>query len=407
SDILGVAHPSSPSTVGKEAKTCPRSPPAVRGLTSAINPPTSPLGSKSRNIPNDHEMNNVDIDLTNYIDDKRQSNSEQSTEDVFHRGPSTVHFISSEPSTPYFRGGVEQLPPPSVISTPTTELEAEAIPDAGSKTPVATPRAPSCILENPSHPPMNPEILTPAPPSQGTVGDAKPIAPIRPELPSFLRPASIPSTVTAVVPVTVPPPPKIEGWQVKVVPPQFRILVHTLEFHRSKGFLRPFRSGIALELSQKDNMVYRKAGVERFGQYVALAEKEGIVALGGKEGGAWIGLRPEWYGAITLLREDVLICQAIPPALHIPGSCRIHGEAPDWQHLIETLSCLQSIVGEKLLRSRVGLELVSRKASVYRDAGVKSFAEYVSLAQMKGVVHLGGTDGHAWIRLNPCHAQAK
>jgi hypothetical protein len=291
SDILGVPHPSSPSTAGKEAKTCSRSPPGVRGLTSAINPPTSPLGFKSRNIPNSHEMNDVD-DLTNYVHDKRQGNSEQYTEDDFHRGPSTAHFISSEPSTPYFRG-VHQLPPPSVMSTPTVELEAEAVPDAGSKTPVATPRTPSRILENPSHPPMNPEILTPAPPS---LGDAKLIAPIRPELPSFLRPASIPSTVAAVVPVAVPSP----GWQVKVVPPQFRILVNILDFHRLTGFPRPFRSGIAVELAQKDNMVYRKAGVEKFGQYVALAEKEGIVALGGKEAGAWIGLRPEWYGAITL-----------------------------------------------------------------------------------------------------------
>ena len=107
------------------------------------------------------------------------------------------------------------------------------------------------------------------------------------------------------------------------------------------------------------------------------------------------------------LHEDVLICQDIPPTSHIPGSCRIHGEAPDWQHLIEALSCLQSIEGERLLRSRVGTELVSRKATVYRDAGVKSFAEYVSLAQTKGIVHLGGTGGHAWMRLNPCYAQAK
>jgi hypothetical protein len=59
------------------------------------------------------------------------------------------------------------------------------------------------------------------------------------------------------------------------------------------------------------------------------------------------------------LRDDVPICQAIPPVLHIPGFCKIHGEAPYWQHLIETLSCVQSIVGEKLLRSRVGMELVS------------------------------------------------
>lgn len=82
-----------------------------------------------------------------------------------------------------------------------------------------------------------------------------------------------------------------------VVPSQFTLLVQRLQFHRSKGFPRPFRSGIALELASKDNMVYRRAGTERFGQYVALAEKLGIVELGGKEGGAWIALRPEWYNA--------------------------------------------------------------------------------------------------------------
>ena len=299
SDILGVARPSSPSTAGKEAKTCSRPPSAVRGLISAVNPPTSSLGSKPPNIPNNHEINDVDIDLTNYIHDKRQNNSEQHTEDDFHRGPPTVHFISSEPSTPYFRGGVQQLSPPSVMSTPTIELEAEAVPDAGSKTPVATPRIPSRLLENPAHPPVNPEILTPAPPSQGTVGDAKPIAPIRPDLSSLLLRPAMASTLTAAMPVTVPPP-EIKGWQVKIVPPQFRILVNTLEFHRSKGSPRPFRSVIAVELAQKDNMVYRKAGVERFGHYVALAEKERIVTIGGKEAGAWIGLRPEWYGAITV-----------------------------------------------------------------------------------------------------------
>ena len=200
-DILGVAHPS--STAGKEAKTCSRSPSVVRGLTNAINPPTSSLGSKSRNTPNNHEMSDVDIDFTDYIHDKRQNNSKQYSEDDIHRGQSTVHFISSEPSTPYFRGGVEQLPPP-VMSTPTIELEAEAVRDADSNTPVVTPRTPSRILENPLHPLMNPEILTPAPPSQGT-GDAKPIVPIRPDLPKFLQPAWVPSTVTAVVPVTVRP----------------------------------------------------------------------------------------------------------------------------------------------------------------------------------------------------------
>lgn len=83
----------------------------------------------------------------------------------------------------------------------------------------------------------------------------------------------------------------------KTVPPGFKLLVQRLEFHRSKGVSRPFRSGVAVELATQDNMLYRRAGAERFGQYVALAEKAGIIELGGREGGAWIALRPEWYGA--------------------------------------------------------------------------------------------------------------
>ncbi|KAG6821157.1 hypothetical protein H0H93_005377 [Arthromyces matolae] len=85
--------------------------------------------------------------------------------------------------------------------------------------------------------------------------------------------------------------------QPKVVPPKFSLLVQRLEFHRSKGLSRPSRSDIALELASKDHMVYKRAGAERFGQYVALAEKEGIVELGGKEAGAWIALQPGWYNA--------------------------------------------------------------------------------------------------------------
>ncbi|KAF5387050.1 hypothetical protein D9615_001822 [Tricholomella constricta] len=85
----------------------------------------------------------------------------------------------------------------------------------------------------------------------------------------------------------------------KVVQPLFKLLVQRLEFHRAKDFFRPFRSVIAVELATQDNTLYRRARVERFGQYVALAEKAGIIELGGREGGAWIALRPEWYDAKT------------------------------------------------------------------------------------------------------------
>ncbi|KAH0584268.1 hypothetical protein H2248_009817 [Termitomyces sp. 'cryptogamus'] len=91
-----------------------------------------------------------------------------------------------------------------------------------------------------------------------------------------------------------PTPPTHQN-QPKVILPQFSLLVQRLQFHRSRGFSCPFRSNVSLELASKDNMVYRRAGTERFGQYVALPEKAGIIELGGEEGGAWIALRPEWY----------------------------------------------------------------------------------------------------------------
>ncbi len=85
----------------------------------------------------------------------------------------------------------------------------------------------------------------------------------------------------------------------KVPPPRFLGLVRLLEVHRLNGTSRPFRSTIAIELVKLDKAIYKKAGVEKFGQFVALAESEGIVELGGKEGGAWIGLRTDWYGCVV------------------------------------------------------------------------------------------------------------
>ncbi|KAK0240328.1 NYN domain-containing protein [Armillaria nabsnona] len=85
----------------------------------------------------------------------------------------------------------------------------------------------------------------------------------------------------------------------KVPPPRFLGLVRLLEVHRLNGTSRPFRSTIAIELVKLDKAIYKKAGVEKFGQFVSLAESEGIVELGGKEGGAWIGLRTDWYGCVV------------------------------------------------------------------------------------------------------------
>jgi len=47
----------------------------------------------------------------------------------------------------------------------------------------------------------------------------------------------------------------------------------------------------------KNGSTYKAAGVAKFSQYVALAEKQGIVEIGGSEGTAWIALKRDWYNA--------------------------------------------------------------------------------------------------------------
>ena len=84
---------------------------------------------------------------------------------------------------------------------------------------------------------------------------------------------------------STPPPPAI--------PDKFKVLVQCLKSHRSNGILRPLRSHIAEEIACKGT-TYRQAGVTKFRDYAAIAEKEGIIALGGWQGTAWITLLEPW-----------------------------------------------------------------------------------------------------------------
>lgn len=74
---------------------------------------------------------------------------------------------------------------------------------------------------------------------------------------------------------------------------KFRILIQCLKSHRLKGNLRPLRSKIGLEIYQ-NGTTYREAGVVKFSDYVDIAQKAGIIELGGLGGSAWIALRAPW-----------------------------------------------------------------------------------------------------------------
>ncbi|KAJ7694155.1 NYN domain-containing protein [Mycena rosella] len=117
----------------------------------------------------------------------------------------------------------------------------------------------------PAHVPSTPAILTP----HVLVADVEPNNAVSTEVQPFL----------------------------KTVPPLFESLVEILKDQRAKGILRPLRSTISIQIIERDNTLYKRAGVAKFSQFTALAEQAKIIELGGRDGQAWILLRPDWCTA--------------------------------------------------------------------------------------------------------------
>lgn len=81
------------------------------------------------------------------------------------------------------------------------------------------------------------------------------------------------------------------------VPPHtFDLLIELLEKWRLQGNPQPLRSLVGAELPKRNPMLYQRAGVNTFGEYVRLAEKEGVIKLGAGNypGSEWIALEPKY-----------------------------------------------------------------------------------------------------------------
>jgi hypothetical protein len=75
-------------------------------------------------------------------------------------------------------------------------------------------------------------------------------------------------------------------------PRNFDLLISILREFRSENKRQPYRSKVGSELVQRDRMVYQRAGVAGFKEYVGIAESLGLVRLGGSgsPGKEWIEL---------------------------------------------------------------------------------------------------------------------
>ena len=105
--------------------------------------------------------------------------------------------------------------------------------------------------------------------------------------------AQNPNKIKTTNPASPKPPPLATLPSTSTVPDKFKILVECLKSYRSKGIFRPLRTLIAIEIAH-NGTTYRQAGVTKFREYAAIAEKEGIIALGGWQGTAWIALLEPW-----------------------------------------------------------------------------------------------------------------
>jgi hypothetical protein len=170
------------------------------------------------------------------------------------------------------------------------------------------------------------------------------------------------------------------------VPSHFEVLVRVLQEQRANGLSRPSRSSIAIELVKQDLLVYMRAGVSRFKDYIALAVEARVVMIGGVAGDAWISLPLE--ETLTVTSQGI-----VPP---LPGTCT---SAQKFQVLIEQLRKSRSDGVERPLRSVIGQRLVSYSKAVYKDAGFEGFKDYITAAEIAGIVRLGGVSGSAWISL--------
>lgn len=239
--------------------------------------------------------------------------------------------------------------------------------------------------------------------------------------------------------------PPIESVEDKIrrnTPSKFLPLINRLLLARSKGEMKSLRSTIAVELVQHDKSVYMRAGVSRFAQYTALAERASLIRLGGREGDAWITLHPDLFKQdidsdpsqsssapstvhdndsptphdnIPHVKTPAPSSSAIPPpSTASPGATRPPALNPNAEPFVAAVPiplCFRPLItclakfhrdGEpNPVRSVIGQAL---GLAAYTQAGTSSLKEYLAQAVYAGVVECGGTGGSgssAWARLHP------
>ncbi|KAG5219742.1 NYN domain-containing protein [Salix suchowensis] len=223
-------------------------------------------------------------------------------DEVVYNAPRTPPtFMRAVPVTPKLPSSFLPQQPPrqestgasgiSILSTPsvTYGVSGGGSPDVNGKgKQVEQTIAIQPVLEHtPTPAPVPaPAAATPAPVPSFPASTA-PVTYTSTPKPAIPSPALASSSSTTAPPV-VP----------RVLPEAFRTLVQVLNVQRQRGKLQQSRSVVACEVISADKNAYEKAGVNKFAQYINVAESKGIVMTGGFGADAWISVRPEWYNTV-------------------------------------------------------------------------------------------------------------
>ncbi|KAI4518291.1 DUF537-domain-containing protein [Schizophyllum commune Loenen D] len=225
----------------------------------------------------------------------------------------------------------------------------------------------------------------------------------------------------------------------------FSCLVDVLRSLHLHGQKRPRRALVNVNLMAIDRHFYKKAGYERFGDYVGAAAAAGIVSVGGAETGenAWVALSSDYLNesaaevqpspmqagasagqdtplakdtatlAATLLQpssESLSASSRTPPDLSsptistptsTPNPSTSSAAAKQFDILINAMLILLEAGNVRPRPHEVSLRLLRANSQLYKQSGVKDFQGYCALAAAAGVLDLGGEDTNAWVSLAP------
>lgn len=169
----------------------------------------------------------------------------------------------------------------------------------------------------------------------------------------------------------------------------FRDLVAVLSGLSASGNPMHRFSTVAPLLKDRKPDVFETVGVTQFKAYIQLAESAGIVFVEqNQDGDGWITLRHQRNASSNDL----------PPRT---PSRRVGSRFRD---LIKILNDLRLAEDPEPRFSTVGPRLLRKNPSIYENAGVTKFKEYVEAAVDAGVVTVRGVkNGDGWIKLCPAY----